>query len=159
MAFTTLSVTENYAALQILRKAHLTQAIVTDIETHINSVVKANIEQLAADVFPDSYVFNNDGAQTEGTDLKTAAGLLADNETVTGNWTFSGSLSFSNTVTSTSTFSSSGQTRAKAYLVTANQSISDATETAVAFNSESFDVGGMHDNSTNNSRLTIPSGS
>lgn len=38
---------------------------------------------------------------------------------------------------------------------TANQTISDATLTAVAFASESFDSDSMHDNSSNNTRLTF----
>ena len=37
----------------------------------------------------------------------------------------------------------------------ANQSIPDATATIVTFDTETFDVGGYHDNATNNSRLTI----
>ena len=37
-------------------------------------------------------------------------------------------------------------------------SIANNTNTAVAFTSESFDTDGFHDNSTNNSRITIPSG-
>ena len=42
--------------------------------------------------------------------------------------------------------------------ITTVQSISNATATAVTFNSEVFDTDGFHDNSTNNSRITIPSG-
>ena len=42
--------------------------------------------------------------------------------------------------------------------ITSDQSISNATPTAVTFNSEVFDTNGFHDNSTNNSRITIPSG-
>lgn len=38
------------------------------------------------------------------------------------------------------------------------QSIPNSTDTAVTFDTEYFDVGGYHDNSTNNSRITIPSG-
>lgn len=38
------------------------------------------------------------------------------------------------------------------------QSIPNSTDTAVSFDTEYFDVGGYHDNSTNNSRITIPSG-
>ena len=37
-----------------------------------------------------------------------------------------------------------------------NQSITTATETAMAQDSEMYDTGGYHDNSTNNSRLTAP---
>ena len=32
------------------------------------------------------------------------------------------------------------------------------TDTAITFNAEEFDTDGFHDNSTNNSRITIPSG-
>ena len=37
----------------------------------------------------------------------------------------------------------------------AAQSIADSTTVYLAYNSESFDVGNLHDNSTNNSRLTF----
>jgi len=37
-------------------------------------------------------------------------------------------------------------------------SISNATNTKVAMNTETFDTDGFHDNSTNNTRITIPSG-
>jgi hypothetical protein len=39
-----------------------------------------------------------------------------------------------------------------------NQTISNATFVAIAFTSEDFDTDGFHDNSTNNTRLTIPAG-
>jgi hypothetical protein len=39
-----------------------------------------------------------------------------------------------------------------------NQSINNATFTYLNFNSEEFDTDSFHDNSTNNSRITIPSG-
>lgn len=38
----------------------------------------------------------------------------------------------------------------------ANQSIPDNTDTTLAFNSERYDTASMHDNVTNNSRITIP---
>jgi hypothetical protein len=41
---------------------------------------------------------------------------------------------------------------------TANQSLADATATAVSFTTEQYDTDGFHDNSTNNSRFTIPAG-
>ena len=41
---------------------------------------------------------------------------------------------------------------------TVNQNISNASQTAVTFNTENYDTNTYHDNSTNNSRLTIPSG-
>jgi len=40
----------------------------------------------------------------------------------------------------------------------ANQSISNSTATAISFNGETYDTDGFHDNSTNNTRITIPSG-
>ena len=40
----------------------------------------------------------------------------------------------------------------------ASQTISNATWTAVTWNSERFDTDGFHDNATNNSRMTVPSG-
>ena len=40
----------------------------------------------------------------------------------------------------------------------ANQSLSNETETAITFNGETWDTDGFHDNSTNNSRITIPTG-
>ncbi len=40
----------------------------------------------------------------------------------------------------------------------ANQSISSGTNVAVAFDAEEYDIGDWHDNSTNNSRLTVPAG-
>ncbi len=41
---------------------------------------------------------------------------------------------------------------------TADQTLSNNTVTTITFNAEEFDVGGWHDNSTNNSRLTVPTG-
>ena len=40
----------------------------------------------------------------------------------------------------------------------AAQTISNLTATAVTFNTEDFDTDGFHDNSTNTSRFTVPSG-
>jgi predicted flavoprotein YhiN len=40
----------------------------------------------------------------------------------------------------------------------ANQSISNSTTTAVTFDGETYDTDAFHDNSTNNTRITIPSG-
>jgi hypothetical protein len=42
--------------------------------------------------------------------------------------------------------------------ITSAQSLTNNTVTAVTFNSEVFDTDAFHDNSTNNSRITIPSG-
>ena len=43
-------------------------------------------------------------------------------------------------------------------LTGANPSISAATRTVLAWNAETFDTDAFHDNATNNSRITIPSG-
>ena len=40
----------------------------------------------------------------------------------------------------------------------ANQTITNATATAVSFDGENFDTDAYHDNATNNSRITIPTG-
>jgi hypothetical protein len=40
----------------------------------------------------------------------------------------------------------------------ANQSISNNTSTAISFDVENYDSDGFHDNATNNTRITIPSG-
>lgn len=40
----------------------------------------------------------------------------------------------------------------------ASQSIATSTETAIAFTAEDFDTDAFHDNTTNNSRLTVPTG-
>lgn len=40
----------------------------------------------------------------------------------------------------------------------ANQSINDATATNISFDSEDYDTNTFHDNTTNNERITIPSG-
>ncbi len=40
----------------------------------------------------------------------------------------------------------------------ADQTIASATEAQITWNQEEFDTNGFHDNSTNNSRLTVPSG-
>jgi hypothetical protein len=41
---------------------------------------------------------------------------------------------------------------------TANQTIANATTTKITFDSENFDTNGFHDNATNNTRITIPTG-
>jgi hypothetical protein len=42
--------------------------------------------------------------------------------------------------------------------ITATQSISDTTFTSINFTSEAYDTDSIHDNSTNNERLTVPAG-
>ena len=44
------------------------------------------------------------------------------------------------------------------YKATTNQSLANDVNTDITFNSEEYDTNGFHDNSTNNERITIPSG-
>ena len=54
---------------------------------------------------------------------------------------------------------SSGSTFAGCRLYkSTGQTIADTTNTAITFDSETYDTNTFHDNSTNNSRITIPSG-
>ena len=54
---------------------------------------------------------------------------------------------------------SSGSTFAGCRLFkSAGQTVFDATNTALTFDSETYDTNTFHDNSTNNTRITIPSG-
>lgn len=64
-------------------------------------------------------------------------------ETISGSWTFSTAPSIPH--------------RGALVYLDSNQVIG-ATESAVAFDQESYDTDAIHDNSTNNSRLTVPSG-
>lgn len=57
------------------------------------------------------------------------------------------------------TLSASAFVGAKATSSSATQSIANNTNTTVSWNSEEYDTSAIHDNTTNNSRLTIPSGS
>lgn len=66
-------------------------------------------------------------------------------ETVTAAWTFNAAITAPNTP------------RCSAYHST-TQSIPNNTQTALNLDSEDYDVGGMHDTVTNNSRITIPTG-
>jgi hypothetical protein len=43
-------------------------------------------------------------------------------------------------------------------LLTANQSVANSTDVAITFTDETYDTDGYHSNSTNTSRLTVPSG-
>ena len=54
--------------------------------------------------------------------------------------------------------SAAGYVGVAAYRDNSNVTINDATATAIGFGSEEWDTDSFHDNSTNNSRITIPSG-
>lgn len=60
-------------------------------------------------------------------------------------------------IDSTQFLDSPTQPRCSAYNNT-TQSINDSTTTALALNAEDFDVGALHDNASNNTRMTIPVG-
>jgi hypothetical protein len=61
-------------------------------------------------------------------------------------------------IDSTQFVDSPTQPRASAITVAAAQSLADSAWTAVLLNGEDFDVSAMHDNVTNRSRLTVPTG-
>lgn len=51
-----------------------------------------------------------------------------------------------------------GRRRTHVYRNVTNQTIANTTDTAIAWTHEQYDVGGLHDTVTNNSRLTVPAG-
>lgn len=157
MAIDDLNVTENYAALQILRQSQLNTAM-TSIENWVNTRAKLNLIQIGLDVFGNTYSFNNDGLQTRVTPLVDSAAILTENETVQGSWTFNNTVAFNQAVSFAGIQSSSGQPRVKAYVNAANQSIPDSLATALAYTNEVYDVANMHDNGLNTTRLTVPTG-
>lgn len=157
-AITPLSITEAYQSLTVLTFDQLHQAIVTDIEGYVNSNVILNIVQMAVDVFGDTYAFNNDGVQTRTNPLVDDYTQKAADEVITGSWTFSDAVLFSSTVTSSSYFSSTGQQKCRIYISAANQSIDTADVTALVFDAESYDTGGLHSVGTTPSRIVCTSG-
>lgn len=74
------------------------------------------------------------------------------NLSVSGNSTLTGSVTFSSVITATA------QPRCSVYSSAAQQ-FAAGTLTAVTFESEQFDVGGLHSTASNPERLTIPTGS
>lgn len=155
MAIPNFTPVENYAAFKILKQVHL-NALAASVKTQFDTYTKLNFQQLALDIFGVAYPFNNDGLATLATPLADIVGQLAQNETVTGSWTFTGQTSFQNSVTSNSGFTSTGQPRVRAY-INAAQSIADSVVTSISFNTETYDVGSMHDN-VSPTRLTVPNG-
>lgn len=152
-----LNITEDYDSLKILRETQLNTAMAS-IEAWCNTNPRNDIVQIALDTFGIAYVLNHDGIATYPTPLQGLAALLADNEIITGSWTFNGTLAINNVVSGTSIFSSSAQHRCRIYRTTANQNVADATATAISYQAETYDTQSLHDNSTNPSRITIPSG-
>lgn len=158
ITITALDITENYAALTILTEAELNE-MVDSAEDYINEKIRLNLIQFASDVMdPATYVFNDDGVPTFATPLINLVGRLAENETVAGQWTFTDITTFNAAVNGTSVFTSTGQPRCRAYRPTINQTIANATPTALSLGAETYDVGAMHDIATNPNRITIPGG-
>lgn len=160
ITITSLNVTEGYAALTVLTQAQLNLAV-SDTETYCNVKLRLNIIQLAKDVMDNAtYTFNDDGNHFLATPLIDLMAQLAQNETVTGQWSFSGATTFNASITggasSKATFP--GQPRCRAYIPSANQTIAHATLTAMSMGAESYDVGNLHDNGVNPSRITVATG-
>jgi len=114
--------------------------------------------QLAVDVFSDSYEFNDDGVLSRTSPLSSTLLQTDTDATIISDYTFTGNTGFEGPVTSDDQFTSTGQPRVKAYLSAANQSIPNATATAVSFDAESFDVGGLHDIALLPDRIVITTG-
>jgi len=91
-------------------------------------------------------------AKDSGGTERSIVKLNANNIEI-GDGGLSGQLDFKNV------FKSDVQYRCRAYLSSANQSIvGTGSWVTVSLDGESFDVGDMHSNTTNPSRITIPSG-
>jgi hypothetical protein len=128
--------------------------MVADTAT-INATYTDATPELKFDVIPGGIKLDDLGTPDDTTDLDVSTsrhGLApkapADNTKFLrgdGSWAVPG-------VSGSVTFAG-----ARAYH-NANQSIADVTTTALALNSERYDTDAYHDTSTNNSRLTIPSG-
>lgn len=156
MALVDLTLTRNYAALQIYRQSQIDLPY-DEIEAWTTDT-NNNLAQIALDVFGAGYEYTNDGVAQFPTALVDRAAILDENETITGSWTFDDTVQFNQPVNSTSTFSSSGQPRVKAYRAFTNFTIPDGIVTDLALNEETYDVGNMHDLVSQNQRIIIPSG-
>jgi len=157
ITITALDVTEGYASLTVLTQAQLNLAV-NDTETYCNTQLRYNLMQLAKDTMDNAtYTFNDDGDASLATPLWDLCAQLADNETVTGQWIFSDSATFNSTMVGGASHiaTSAGQPRVKAYMNAADQVIPDITATALAFTAETYDVGALHSNALNTSRITV----
>lgn len=91
-----------------------------------------------------------------GSTSMASSGQLAANSLVKGNGAGNAPSTDGNwTLNSASYLNSATQPRCSAYNSSA-QSVTHNTFSAVALDTEDFDVGGLHDTVTNNSRMTIP---
>jgi hypothetical protein len=124
--------------------------------TLLDARLSANVPLInAANVFT--------AAQRFVSGLVGAVGVAVGSATV-GLWSSAANfLSFSTNgvkameIDSTQFIDSPTQPRCRTYY-NSTQSINDSTLTVPAFNAETYDVGSLHDNVTNNGRLTIPTG-
>jgi hypothetical protein len=96
------------------------------------------------------FAVNNGAGEVSNLDAEMVGGytgaelaVLAEDETVAGDWTFDGYIHGTN------------QPRCSAYTLT-QQSLTSGLYTAVAFELEDFDTANMHHLVTQNSRVTIP---
>ena len=83
MALVNLDITENYAAFEILTEDQLNEAM-QSIETFINTNIKLNFQQIAFDVFGNTYEYNNDGVQTVTPSLSEQIAFLNQDEDIEG---------------------------------------------------------------------------
>lgn len=105
--------------------------------------------------------YNTDSSAQVSTVLDLVAGDYAEVTILpgaTGNISHGSALEAMSTVSIMRLDSGSAGTFSGARGVAASQAIGNAAWTAVAMSSESFDEGNWHDNSTNNSRFTVPGG-
>ncbi len=52
----------------------------------------------------------------------------------------------------------STRNRCKVFHAAAAQTVLDSSDTRLVFDSETYDVGGLHSTTTNNGRITVPTG-
>lgn len=131
------------SAGQVIASAH-----VNDLQDEVNAIetalVNGPIKPAGGSNAAPPYAFNNNA--TTGLYSSGANAL----ELATGGVKALG-------IDSTQFIDSPTQPRCRVFN-NATQSIADTTVTAIAWNSESFDVGAMHDTVTNNTRVTVPVG-
>jgi hypothetical protein len=158
ITLTDFDYTKTYDDADILGEAKL-DASLNSVETYINDTVNSAILQLAKDIFNTAtYSFNGTGDASLAEPITESFPYKDGDETITGDWTFEGSVSFQENLITNGTLGADLQQRVRATLTTTAQSIPDATITAINFNTEDFDVGDLHDLTTNTNRITIPTG-
>ena len=141
------ALTTQKGAVQLSDSTSTTSSILAATPTAVKSaydLANAAIPKSLIDAAGDLIV--GTAADTAGRlGIGTANQLLAVNSGATAlEW---------KTVTTTPTF-----VGCSIYKQTTAQSLATATSTVISFNAEEFDTDAFHDNSTNNSRITIPAG-